>query len=68
MFHCGLSIELCPIMNFAKVQKALKEAGGELFPIPKRSADVNPINNIFNASERRSENTSDKIEFNIAKF
>ena len=55
-------------MNCAKARKALKEAGGELFPTPKRSADLNPINNIFNVSERRSENTSNKIEFNIEKF
>ena len=30
-------------LNCAKARKAIKEVGGELFPIPKRSKDVNPI-------------------------
>ena len=41
----------CPILNCAKARKALKEVGGELFPIPKRSGDLNPIKNVFNVSK-----------------
>ena len=37
----------CPILNCAKARKALKEAGGELFPIPKRSGDLNPIEDVL---------------------
>ena len=33
----------CPILNCAKVRKALKEVGGELFPIPKRSGDLKSL-------------------------
>ena len=41
----------CPILNCAKARKALKEAGGESFPVPKRSGDVNPIKNVFNVAK-----------------
>lgn len=41
----------CPILNCAKVRKALKEVGGELFPIPKWSGDLYPIKNIFNIAK-----------------
>ena len=29
----------------------LKEVDGELFPIPKRSGDLNPIENVFNVAK-----------------
>ena len=38
----------CPILNCAKARKALKEVGGKLFPIPKRSGNLYPIENVFN--------------------
>ena len=41
----------CPILNCARARKALKEVGGELFPIPKRSGDLNPIENVFNVAK-----------------
>ena len=41
----------CPILNCARARKALKEVGGELFPIPKRSGDLNPIENVFNVKK-----------------
>ena len=42
----------CPILNCAKARKALKDVGGKLFPIPKRSGDLNPIENVFNVVKR----------------
>ena len=42
----------CPILNCAKAQKAVKEVGGKLFAIPKRSGDLNPIENIFNVVKK----------------
>ena len=42
----------CPILNCAKAQKAVKEVGGKLFAIPKRSGDFNPIENIFNVVKK----------------
>ena len=41
----------CPILHCAKERKALKEVGGELFPIPKRSGELNPIKNVFNMAK-----------------
>ena len=38
----------CPILNYAKERKARKEVGRELFPIPKKSGYLNPIENEFN--------------------
>ena len=37
----------CPILKCAKARKALKDVSGKLFPIPKRSVDLNPVENIF---------------------
>lgn len=42
----------CPILNCAKARKAVKEVGGKLFAIPKRSGDLNPIENIFNVVKK----------------
>ena len=33
----------CPILNCPKARKAVREVGGILFAIPKRSPDLNPI-------------------------
>ena len=38
----------CPILNCAKVRKALKDVDGKLFPIPKWRGHLNPIENVFN--------------------
>ena len=32
-------------------ERRLKEVGGELFPIPKRSGDLNPIENVLNVAK-----------------
>ena len=42
----------CPILNCAKARNALNFAGAKLFEIPKRSADLNPIENVFNLVKR----------------
>ena len=42
----------CPILNCSKARKAVREVGGRLFAIPKRSPDLNPIENIFNIVKR----------------
>ena len=53
----------CPILNCARARKALKEVGGELFPIPKRSGDLNPIENVFNVA--KEELRTQAITFNL---
>ena len=53
----------CPILNCARARKALKEVGGELFPIPKRSGDLNPIENVFNVA--KEELQTQAITFNL---
>ena len=42
----------CPILNCAKARRAVKDVGGKLFAIPKRSGDLNPIENFFNVVKR----------------
>ena len=54
----------CPILNFGRARKPLKEVGGELFPIPKRSGDLNPIENVFNVA--KEELRTQAITFNLA--
>ena len=52
---CGSKLfvqDNCPILNCAKARKALKDVGGQLFPIPKWSGDLNPIENVFNVAKR----------------
>ena len=53
----------CPILNCAKARNALKEVRGELFPIPKRSGDLNPIENVFNVA--KEELRTQAITFNL---
>ena len=53
----------CPILNCARARKALKEVGVELFPIPKRSGDLNPIENVFNVA--KEELRTKAITFNL---
>ena len=53
----------CPILNCARARKALKEVGGEFFPIPKRSGDLNPIENVFNVA--KEELRTQAITFNL---
>ena len=42
----------CPILNCSKARKAVREVGGRLFAIPKRSPDLNPIENSLNIVRR----------------
>ena len=42
----------CPVFNCAKARQALKAIRAELFTIPPRSTDLNPIENIFNIVKR----------------
>ena len=42
----------CPVLNCAKARQALKAIRAELFTIPPRSPDLNPIENIFNIVKR----------------
>lgn len=42
----------CPILNCAQARKAIQEVDGLLFAIPKRSPDLNPIENVFNLVKR----------------
>ena len=38
----------CPIQNSGAAKKAFKRVNAEIFPIPPRSPDLNPIENFFN--------------------
>lgn len=38
----------CPVQNSAAAKKAFKKVDAEIFPIPPRSPDLNPIENFFN--------------------
>lgn len=42
----------CPIQNCSLARKALNTIGAILFAIPARSADLNPIENVFNIVKR----------------
>ncbi len=43
----------CPVQNSAKAKKAFKDVDAEVFPIPPRSPDINPIENFFNLVARQ---------------
>ena len=51
----------CPVMNAACVVQSLDESGTMRFPIPARSPDLNPIENIF-AAIRRKLKTDAKVQ------
>jgi len=54
-FHTDSKVFLqdgCPIQNSAEAKKAFKEIGAEIFSIPARSPDVNPIENFFGMVDR----------------
>ena len=58
----------CPILNCAKARKALKEVGGELFPIPKRSGDLNPIENVFNTGKEELQTQAIRLNLTFESF
>ena len=58
----------CPILNCPKARKALKEVGGELFPIPKRSGDLNPIENVFNAAKEELRTQAVRLNLTYESF
>ena len=58
----------CPILNCAKARKALKEVGGELFPIPKRSGDLKPIENVFNVAKEELQTQAIRLNLTYENF
>ena len=42
-----------PVLNCAQAQKAIQDVDGLLFATPKRSPDLNPIENVFNLVKRK---------------
>ena len=54
-----------PSQNSAAAKKAMREVNSDLFSIPPRSPDINPIENFFNLVRRRLEN--DAITREITK-
>ena len=58
----------CPILNCAKARKALREVGGELFPIPKRSGDLNPIENFFNVAKEDLQTQAIRLNLTYESF
>ena len=42
----------CPVLKCAQAQKTMRHVDGLLFAIPKRSPDLNPIENVFNLAKR----------------
>ena len=58
----------CPILNCAKARKALKEVGGDLFPIPKRSGDLNPIENVFNTGKEELQTQAIRLNLTFESF
>lgn len=55
---------ICP----RQLRKALKEVGGELFPIPKRSGDLNPIENIFNVAKEDLKTQAIRLNLTYESF
>ena len=47
---------------------SLIQAGGELFPIPKRSGDVNPIENAFNAAKEELQTQAIRLNLTYESF
>ena len=58
----------CPILNCAKARKALKEVGGESFPIPKRSGDLNPMENAFNVAKEELQTQAIRLNLTYESF
>ena len=58
----------CPILNCAKARKALKEVGGESFPITKRSGDLNPIENVFNVAKEELQTQAIRLNLTYESF
>ena len=54
-----------PSQNSAAAKKAMREVNSDLFSIPPRSPDINPIENFFNLVRRRLE--TDAITREITK-
>ena len=42
----------CPVLNSAIVKAAYKDLGVKVIPIPARSLDLNPVENVFNLVRR----------------
>lgn len=55
----------CPVQNSAKAKKAIKDIGAEVFSIPPRSPDLNPIENFFNLVSRKL--SQDALDNRITK-
>ena len=58
----------CPRLNCAKARKALKEVGGALFPIPKGSGDLNPIENVFNVAKEELQTQAIRLNSTYESF
>ena len=43
-----LLMDGCPRQNCKKAKQAISDVGGQIFSIPPRSPDLNPIENLFN--------------------
>ena len=54
-----------PSQNSRAAKKAIEEVGGKKFPIPPRSPDLNPIENVFNLVRRKL--ATDAIEKEITR-
>jgi len=55
-------------LNCAKARKALREVGGELFPVPKRSGDLNPIENVFNVVKEDLQTQAIRLNLTYESF
>ena len=51
-----------------RYKKALKEVGGELFPILKKSVDLNPIENVFNVAKEELQTQAIRLNLTYESF
>lgn len=52
-----------PSQNSRVAKEALRKVKAEIFPIPARSPDLNPIENVFHLANKRLHHTSKYIDF-----
>ena len=59
---------IAPYRIVLRRERLFKEVGGWLFPIPKRSGDINPIENVFNEAKEEFQTQAIRLNLTYESF